>query len=92
MKDFKYGVFLKPDLPPKELLFYELFCFKIKLSQDEYLLYFRCDEIDISHHNYIEMKIYPPSGGLLWPLMVPHHYIFLIEGFDKKKALGFYGK
>jgi hypothetical protein len=91
MKDFKYGVFLKQNLPPKELQFFENSCFKILLPQEKSLLYFRCDEIDVSHHSYIEMKIHHPSGESLWPLMVPHNYVFLIDSSDQKKTIGFYG-
>jgi hypothetical protein len=86
----KYCVLLKAGIPSRELQFFEHFCFKIISPQEEPLLYFRCSEIDVSHHSYIEMKIFHPSSELIWPLMVPHQYILSIDGADDRKSIGFY--
>ncbi len=85
----KYCVFLKSGLPARELEFISMFTFKVTSPQGEPLHYFRCKEIDVSHHNYIEMKIHHPEDGEIFPLMVPHHYILLIDGSERKNAIGY---
>ena len=58
----KYVVVLRSNIPQKELNLLEHYCFKMVSPQDEILFYFRCSEIDVSHHSYIEMKTYQPDS------------------------------
>jgi len=87
--EYKYSVILKANLPKEEMSFLEKMCFKIKLSQGGHLLEFRCNKIDVSHHNYIEMEMSFPSYQGLHTVRVPHHYVLLTEGAEKQPPIGY---
>ena len=90
MASYKYSVLLKSGLPPREKELLNIFCFKlVSQSKGEDLLYFRCTQIDVSHHSYIEMEILHPDDLTLSVLRVPHHWVFLIRGSEDKPSIGF---
>lgn len=87
--EYTYSVVLKSGLPKNEADFLEIMCFKVVSPQGGYLLEFRCTEIDVSNHNYIEMEILSRSNQHQHTVRVPHHYVLMIDGSESRKTLGF---
>ena len=53
---------------------------------------FRCTKIDVSHHSYIEAETHRPGAEGVFPVRLPHHYVFLIAGSEDRPSIGFFAQ
>jgi hypothetical protein len=84
-----FSVLLKVDLPATEIELLSHYARRVISSQGLELLHFDCVNIDTSHHYYLSMETFKPGEDLMYPLWIPHHYVFMITGGDDRPGIGF---
>ena len=85
-----YSVILKSGLPAREVEFLRIYCGVISSpSGGEPLMHLPCNQIDASHHMYIEIETVRQKDQAIFVIRIPHHYVLLIDGSAKRPSLGF---
>lgn len=88
----KYEVLLHPGLPEAHIEIFRRLCFPVGAIEGADLLVFRCTQIDISHHMYIEMECTVPNREGTHSVKIPHGMVQMIWGFedDPLSRVGFH--